>query len=160
MSCTYSFADPRARRAKDVAILKVQTRNAPTLLVGDDSTVKVQDEVYAAGYPGAADDLADVLDEKAMLVVTITDGNVSALEKSADGVPVIQATTIISSGNSGGPALNEKGEVIGLATFKFRPRDTTFLVPARRLSTPCSTGFGTKCHAVKIDGPSLRDRTG
>jgi serine protease Do len=116
---------------KDVAILKVQTRNAPTLMLGDESSVQLQDKVYAIGYPGAADDLVGVLDEKAMLEATITDGNVSAIKKSADGVPVIQVTTVISPGNSGGPALNEKGEVVGLATFKAAQAEGyNFLVPA------------------------------
>jgi len=116
---------------KDVAVLKVQTRNAPTLMLGDESTVAIQDTVYAIGYPGAADDLVGVLDEKAMLEATITDGHVSALKKASDGVPVIQVTTVISPGNSGGPALNEKGEVVGLATFKATQAEGyNFLVPA------------------------------
>jgi serine protease Do len=116
---------------KDVAILKVQTRNAPTLMLGDESTVEIQDKIYAVGYPGAADDLVGVLDEKAMLEATITDGNVSARKKTSDGVPVIQVTTVISPGNSGGPALNEAGQVVGLATFKAAQAEGyNFLVPA------------------------------
>ncbi len=117
--------------SKDVAILKVQTRNAPTLMLGDEATVEIQDKIYAIGYPGAADDLVGVLDEKAMLEATITDGNVSALKKTSDGVPVIQVTTVISPGNSGGPALNEGGQVVGLATFKAAQAEGyNFLVPA------------------------------
>lgn len=117
--------------SKDVAILKVQTRNAPTLILGDESTVELQDKIYAIGYPGAADDLVGVLDEKAMLEATITDGNVSAMKKTADGVPVIQVTTTISPGNSGGPAVDEKGQVVGLATFKAAQAEGyNFLVPA------------------------------
>jgi S1-C subfamily serine protease len=117
--------------SKDVAILKVQTRNAPTLMLGDESTVEIQDKIYAIGYPGAADDLVGVLDEKAMLEATITDGNVSARKKTSDGVPVIQVTTVISPGNSGGPALNEGGQVVGLATFKAAQAEGyNFLVPA------------------------------
>jgi serine protease Do len=117
--------------SKDVAILKVQTRNAPTLILGSESTVELQDKIYAIGYPGAADDLVGVLDEKAMLEATITDGNVSAMKKTADGVPVIQVTTTISPGNSGGPAVDEKGQVVGLATFKAAQAEGyNFLVPA------------------------------
>ena len=117
--------------SKDVAILKVQTRNAPTLLLGDEGSVELQDTIYAIGYPGAADDLVGVLDEKAMLEATITDGKVSALKKTSDGVPVIQVTTTISPGNSGGPAVNAAGEVVGLATFKAAQAEGyNFLVPA------------------------------
>lgn len=120
--------------AKDVAILKVQTRNAPTLLIGDEATVQIQDKILAVGYPGAADDLIGVLDAESALEATITDGTVSAKKKTADGAPVIQVTTIISPGNSGGPAINDKGEVVGLATFGHAKRQGyNFIVAASTL---------------------------
>jgi len=117
--------------AKDVAILKVQTTNAPTLLIGDDAKVQIQDRLFAFGYPGAADDLGALLDKASKLEATITDGTVSAKKKSKDGVPVLQVTTNISPGNSGGPVVNQKGLVVGLATFGHRRRaGYNFLVPA------------------------------
>lgn len=137
---------------KDVAILKVQTKNAPTLSIGDEKTVQIQDRIFAVGYPGAADDMIGVLDEKAILQATITDGTVSAHKKSADGVPVIQVTTIISPGNSGGPAINEKGEVIGLATFGHAQRQGyNFLVPA-------STVMEFVKQAGAVNEPSLTNQ--
>jgi S1-C subfamily serine protease len=117
--------------SKDVAVLKVQTRNAPTLLLGDESSIEIQDTIYAVGYPAATDDLVGVLDEKSTLEATITDGKVSAMKKTSDGVQVIQVTTVISPGNSGGPAVNQQGQVIGLATFKATQAEGyNFLVPA------------------------------
>ncbi len=100
---------------KDCAVIKIPTRNAPTLPIGDSSKVQIQDRVFAVGYPGVAD-VQGLLDEKSQLEASITDGAVSAM-KTVGGDQVIQVSTPITHGNSGGPALNEAGEVIGLATF-------------------------------------------
>ncbi|HTM18996.1 MAG TPA: serine protease, partial [Kofleriaceae bacterium] len=103
---------------KDVAIIKVDTHDAPTLEIGDATGVQLQDPVFVIGYPGAAD-LEDfgVLDARSLLEATITDGKVSALKHTAGGDQVIQTTAPIGHGNSGGPALDAQGRVIGLATF-------------------------------------------
>ncbi|MEW6736759.1 MAG: trypsin-like peptidase domain-containing protein [Acidobacteriota bacterium] len=126
---------------KDVAVVKIETKNAPTLLVGDSEKVQLQDKVFAFGYPGAVDALSDfgVLDQKSALEASITDGSVSARKNTADGAPVLQVSVPITNGNSGGPAINEKGEVIGLATFGSLSRDGSqvqgfnFLVPSSTL---------------------------
>lgn len=101
---------------KDVAIIKVNTKNAPNLVIGDSDKMALQDPVIALGYPGAAD-LQGLFDQKSQLEASITDGAVSAIKHTSDGEPVLQVTTPITHGNSGGPAINLRGEVIGLATF-------------------------------------------
>lgn len=104
---------------KDVAILKVDIKDAPNLAIGDSGKVNVQDHLLAIGYPGAAD-LEGLLDDKSQLEASVTDGTVSAIKRTTDGEPVIQVTVPITHGNSGGPAINDKGEVIGLSTFGSR----------------------------------------
>lgn len=104
---------------KDVAILKVDIKDAPNLVIGDSGKVNVQDHLLAIGYPGAAD-LEGLLDDKSQLEASVTDGTVSAIKRTTDGEPVIQVTVPITHGNSGGPAINDKGEVIGLSTFGSR----------------------------------------
>lgn len=101
---------------KDVAILKVETRNASTLSLADSSLARVGDRVYVIGYPGAAD--SDVLDARSMVEPTINDGTISALKNTVDGIPVLQTNASASHGNSGGPVLNADGQVIGLLTFR------------------------------------------
>jgi serine protease Do len=106
---------------QDVAIIKVETKHAPNLVIGDSEKMAVQDPVIAIGYPGAAD-FEGLFDSKSQLEASITDGTVSAIKRTTDGEPVLQVTTPITHGNSGGPAINLKGEVIGLATFGNRDK--------------------------------------
>ena len=47
---------------------------------------------------------------------TLTKGIVSAPERNSDGVSYLQMDATISPGNSGGPVMNSKGEVVGIAT--------------------------------------------
>ena len=103
-------------QGKDVSIIKVDTQNAPNLTVGDSDFVTVQDHLIAIGYPGAAD-MTGLLDTKSLLEASITEGSVSAIKRTTDGEPVLQVQVPITHGNSGGPAINDKGEVVGLTTF-------------------------------------------
>jgi serine protease Do len=101
---------------KDVSILKVETKNAPTLRLGDSEKMQVGDKIYVIGYPGAAD--SEALDAKSQLEPTTNDGSISAKKTSAEGAPVLQTNANTTHGNSGGPVINDKGEVIGLLTFR------------------------------------------
>ncbi|MGH9883868.1 MAG: FHA domain-containing protein, partial [Pyrinomonadaceae bacterium] len=71
------------------------------------------------GYPGAADTFnSGVLDSKSALEASITDGKVSATnKKSSSGAPILQVSAPATHGNSGGPVMTDKGEVVGLLTF-------------------------------------------
>jgi S1-C subfamily serine protease len=102
---------------KDVAVIKVEGKNLPTIRLGDSDKVQLQDNIWVFGYPGAAD--SDVLSENSAAVVSITDGKVSAVDKkSAQGAPVLQISAASTHGNSGGPVTNDKGEIVGLLTFR------------------------------------------
>lgn len=101
---------------KDVAVLKIEAKNTPTLHIGNSDGIQVGDKVYVMGYPGAAD--SSLLDARSSLEPTINDGAISAKKTSADGAPILQTSTSATHGNSGGPVLNEKGEAIGLLTFR------------------------------------------
>jgi S1-C subfamily serine protease len=103
----------------DVAVIKTDAKDAPNLTVGDSDRVQIQDKVLAIGYPGAAD-MQGLLDDKSQLEASINDGAVSAMKRTPQGDPIIQITASITHGNSGGPCINEKGEVIGLSTFGSR----------------------------------------
>ncbi|WP_159426204.1 S1C family serine protease [Desulfolucanica intricata] len=102
---------------KDVAILKMEGRkNLPTLIIGDSGQIQVGDKIYVMGYPSAATH-HPMLSEKGKVEPTLTSGLISAIKPMDGGWKVFQTDAAMTHGNSGGPVLNEQGEVIGLATF-------------------------------------------
>jgi serine protease Do len=103
---------------KDVSVIKIEAKDLPVVSLGSSSDLKLQQLVFPFGYPGVASpDEHPVLGQKTALEVSITRGTVSALKVDYKGVPVVQTDAAISHGNSGGPACNENGEVIGISTF-------------------------------------------
>lgn len=102
---------------KDVAILKLTKKHEyPTIRVGDDKEMRVGDQVFALGYPAVAT-FHPLISEESISEATLTRGLVSAKKNMKDGWEVLQTDASITHGNSGGPVMNEYGEVIGLATF-------------------------------------------
>jgi S1-C subfamily serine protease len=104
---------------KDVAVIKIEVKNAPVLKIGDADKLQLQDHITVFGYPGAADTFdSGILDQKSALEASITDGKLSAKKNAADGAPILQVSAPATHGNSGGPVLNDSGEVVGLLTFR------------------------------------------
>ena len=87
--------------AHDLAIVAVDGLKAPALPIGDSSGVAVGDDVYAIGNPKG-------------LEGTFSQGIVSAV-RDQEGRTFLQITSPISPGSSGGPVLNNRGQVIGIA---------------------------------------------
>ncbi|NUU33004.1 trypsin-like peptidase domain-containing protein [Arthrobacter sp. C9C5] len=97
---------------KDVAVLKVEQKNLPTLPLGDDASVRTGDRLFVIGYPAAG-----TVGRESLTEPSLSSGTASARKKTDAGFDVLQTDAAINRGNSGGPVLNEKGEVIGIATF-------------------------------------------
>lgn len=121
---------------KDVSVIKIEKKNLPTMTLSDSDTVALQENVWVLGYPGAGD--SSVLSDESILVVSITDGKISAVDKkSTQGAPVIQISAAASYGNSGGPVIREDGTIIGLLTFKSENSGNiqgfTFVVPSNTM---------------------------
>ncbi|NWA27117.1 DegQ family serine endoprotease [Pseudomonas gingeri] len=92
--------DPRS----DVALLKIDGKDLPTLKLGKSKDLKAGQWVVAIGSPFGFDH-------------TVTQGIVSAVGRSLPNenyVPFIQTDVPINPGNSGGPLFNLKGEVVGI----------------------------------------------
>jgi serine protease Do len=88
----------------DLALLKIEADNLPTLKMGDSKKLKVGEWVLAIGSPFGFD-------------YSATAGIVSAKGRSLPNenyVPFIQTDVAINPGNSGGPLFNLDGEVIGI----------------------------------------------
>ena len=102
---------------KDVAILKLTSKHTyPTIRIGNDKDMRVGDQVYVLGYPAVAT-FHPLISEESISEASLTRGLVSAKKNMKDGWEVLQTDASITHGNSGGPVINEYGEVIGLATF-------------------------------------------
>jgi serine protease Do len=95
----------------DLAVLKVEAEGLPAAAFGVSDDLQVGDPVYAIGNPLGVE-----------LRNTLTDGIVSAINRDVDvdGVKMtlIQTTAALNSGNSGGPLINQYGQVIGINTIK------------------------------------------
>ena len=103
---------------KDVAILKIDATNLPTVKLGNSDNIHIQEPIIVIGYPGVASPIdLNALSNESLFIPTVTNGHVSAVKSDYKGTPVIQSDAAITHGNSGGPAFNEAGEVIGIATF-------------------------------------------
>jgi S1-C subfamily serine protease len=96
--------------ATDLALLKIDASNLPTVPWGDSSKLKVAEWVLAIGNPF-------------QLNQTVTLGIVSALGRTNVGISTyedfIQTDAAINPGNSGGALVNARGELIGINTAIF-----------------------------------------
>lgn len=106
----------------DLAVLKVSTPLydvKPAVL--NDKTAKEGTTGYALGFPGAATVLSQQITGNTE-DVTITDGIISALQSvpylsGFQPVNAYQVNVDLNFGNSGGPFVNSKGEVIGICSW-------------------------------------------
>ena len=130
------FSPPMTSGGKDIAVLKIERSNCPVLMLGDSSKVKLQQIVFPIGYPGLVDPYTFwVISKKSRLQPTISRGTITSLKYDYRNMNVFQTDAAITHGNSGGPAVDEDGNVIGLATFgatdpiKGQIQGYNFLIP-------------------------------
>ena len=88
----------------DVALLKIDAKNLPTVQIGDSGKLEVGQWVLAVGSPFGFEN-------------SVTQGVVSATSRPLPDdpyIPFIQTDVPINPGNSGGPLFNMRGQVIGI----------------------------------------------
>ena len=126
---TVTLSDRREFKAKvlgadvrsDVAVLKLDATNLPYLRTGDSSKIRVGEWVLAIGSPFGLEN-------------TVTAGIISAKSRdTGEYLPLIQSDVAVNPGNSGGPLINLRGEVIGInsqiATLSGAYNGISFAVP-------------------------------
>jgi len=105
-----------AMSGRDLALLRVEAADMPTLSLGDSSTVKIGDKVSIIGFPDVVMD-HELLSASAKAQASVTQGAVSGYKQDRANQPVIQTDAAAEAGISGGPALNAGGAVVGVMTF-------------------------------------------
>lgn len=90
---------------RDIAILGVEEKDFPYLKIADINETNTGDDIYAIGAPKS-------------MAYTLTKGVISAKERQVGKYSYIQIDAAINEGNSGGPLLNDAGQVLGMNTLK------------------------------------------
>ena len=91
-----------ADKRTDVAVVKIEAAGLPAVRIGDINRLRVGEWVMAIGSPFGLDN-------------TVTAGIVSAKQRdTGDYLPFIQTDVAVNPGNSGGPLINMRGEVVGI----------------------------------------------
>ena len=109
-------------KQNDLALLKMVEVKARPLLAGDDQRVAVGDDVYVIGNPEG-------------LEGTLSQGIISGIRRIRNQ-RYIQITAPLSHGSSGGPVLNQRGRVIGIAVRTIASgQNLNFAIPNSSLIT-------------------------
>lgn len=139
----------------DLAIVKVDATNLPIADLGDSDELEVGEIVVAIGNPLGLD-----------FQRTVTSGIISGLHRSVkigNNVieDLIQTDASINQGNSGGPLLNSKGEVIGINTAKITSAEGLgFAIPinqAKAIVEEVITNGTYQTVVIGITGASVSD---
>ncbi|MCB2154783.1 S1C family serine protease [bacterium] len=100
----------------DIALLRLSPEKAAEkgvtlrpLPIAPPRSLEVGDDVYAIGNPGMG---------RRLLEHTVSQGIVSSLARNVNDILYLQTTAAVNPGNSGGPLVNVRGEVVGLVTLK------------------------------------------
>jgi hypothetical protein len=112
----FTAVDPE----RDLVVLKISGRGARAVALGNSESVEVGETVYAVGNPQG-------------LEGTFSQGIVSSIREVGDN-KLLQITAPISPGSSGGPVLNDKGEVLGVSVATVRGgQNLNFAIPSNYL---------------------------
>jgi serine protease Do len=106
----------------DVAVLKIDAQNLPTVRIGDPTQLQVGDWVLALGYPLSLGETVTAG------IVSAKGRNIGIMRRNEDAAAplehFIQTDAAINPGNSGGPLVNLRGEVVGINTAIASPTGT------------------------------------
>src|SRR5215468_9169059 len=108
--------EPGAPSARDLALLKVPEGSYPALALADSSVAQIGDPIRILGFPGVV--LShELLNQSASVDASVTNGSVSGFKQDKANHPYIQTDAPAAWGNSGGPVINARGELMGVLTF-------------------------------------------
>ena len=148
----------------DIAVLKIislynsrqpigDTLPVVTMPMADSDAVSTLDDVIVVGYPGIAGD-----------TVTATEGRISGFldEDGDDEFDWFKTDVLVNQGNSGGSALNENGELVGVPTMKLQDRsgNVIYLVrPINRAVPYIEEARRVGASGGQVDTPAVSSNT-
>lgn len=115
--------------ALDLALLRAEGDFSalPEIVLPETGEVNLGERINVAGYPFG-------------MPFTLTEGTVSSPRQLMDGSYYIQTDAAVNPGNSGGPMLNQRNELVGITVSKFNDADNMgFGIPVATLQTLLGT---------------------
>ena len=103
----------RAFDKGDVALVKIEAENAPTLELAPADTIDIGSSVVSVGYPGKVDLVTDQTFDP-----SFKDGAISSKKTRGGGLrTVFELSAAVAGGMSGGPTVDLQGRVVGVNSF-------------------------------------------
>jgi S1-C subfamily serine protease/rhodanese-related sulfurtransferase len=110
-----TMGQPMADSGRDLALLRVPNGTYPALTIAT-RAAKIGDPVHILGFPGVV--LShELLNKSASIEASVTNGAVSGIKVDAIGQDLVQTDAPAAHGNSGGPAVGDDSNVLGVLTF-------------------------------------------
>jgi rhodanese-related sulfurtransferase len=101
---------------RDLALLSVEASEMPAFKLAGSKNVKIGDPIHIIGFPGVVL-THELLNSTAKVEASVTNGAISGFKQDVHNQPVIQTDAPAAWGNSGGPAVNAQGDIVGVLTF-------------------------------------------
>lgn len=132
------YSPSLSQNGRDLALLKINRAELPTVQLADSDAVHLQEQIWVVGYPAVASSTDEIiggwLSRDSDLEATVNPGTITAIKRNVLNVPVFQTDVGIYHGNSGGPAVNRDGKVVGIATWGHTDAEQIkFLVPINQV---------------------------
>jgi hypothetical protein len=126
-----------AMSGRDLALLRVEATDMPTLALGDSAGLRIGDKLSMIGFPSVVMS-HELLNASAKVQASVTHGSVSGFKQDRANQPVIQTDAAAEAGTSGGPVVDTAGLVIGVMTAVAQGEGTTvqgfnFIIPVAAL---------------------------
>jgi S1-C subfamily serine protease len=104
-----------AMSGRDLALLRAEAADMPTLTLGDSAGLKIGDRLSVIGFPNVVM-THELLGASAKVQASVTQGAVSGFKQDRTNQPVIQTDAAAEAGTSGGPVVDASGLVVGVMT--------------------------------------------
>ncbi len=112
---------------KDIAIVHVSMDDTASIQLGDSSNVEPQDTLTIIGFPGNGDVSQQPTN---LLTSSVNQVIVSSIKTNDQGAQLIQVGGNVEHGDSGGPALDSNGNVVGIVSFALSEQGNTNFLQA------------------------------